>query len=195
VDSTTRTPDQTAYAVWWMEFVEGSMNRLARRLVDPEATSAWRAARLFARLNVSIFDGYLAVWDSKFAHNHWRPYTAIREAAADGNRHTAPDPGWEPLRTTPPFPEYGSAHSTVCGGTLAVLGDTFGDRTRFTMETTSAPPGMPTRTFRSFSEAAAECADSRVRLGWHFRYATDEGLRLGRRVAEKVADRFERLRR
>jgi len=75
-----------------------------------------------------------------------------------------------------------------------VLGDTFGDRTRFTMETTSAPPGMPTRTFRSFGEAADECADSRVRLGWHFRYATDEGKRLGRRVAEKVADRFERLR-
>ena len=194
VDSSTRTPDQTAYAIWWMEFVEGSMNRLARRLVDPDATSAWHGARLFARLNVSIFDGYLAVWDSKFAHNHWRPYTAIREAAADGNRKTAPDPGWEPLRTTPPFPEYASAHSTVCGATLAVLGDTFGDRTRFTMETTSAPPGMPTRTFRSFGEAADECADSRVRLGWHFRYATDQGKRLGRRVAEEVADRFKRLR-
>jgi hypothetical protein len=51
------------------------------------------------------------------------------------------------------------------------------------METTTAPPGMPARTFASFRAAAAECADSRVRLGWHFRYATDAGLELGWRVA------------
>jgi hypothetical protein len=54
----------------------------------------------------------------------------------------------------------------------------------FTMETTTAPPEMPTRSFHSFSSAAAECADSRVRLGWHFRYATDRGLTLGRAVAD-----------
>ena len=73
-----------------------------------------------------------------------------------------------------------------------MLGETFGNRTRFTMGTTTAPPGMPTRTFASFDDAADECADSRVRLGWHFRYATDEGKRLGRRVAREVAQRFER---
>ena len=52
------------------------------------------------------------------------------------------------------------------------------------MDTTTAPPGMPTRSFASFRAAAAECADSRVRLGWHFRYATDAGLVLGRQVAD-----------
>ena len=46
-----------------------------------------------------------------------------------------------------------------------------------------APPGMPTRTFDSFAAAATECADSRVRLGFHFRYATDAGLELGERIA------------
>jgi hypothetical protein len=45
---------------------------------------------------------------------------------------------------------------------------------------------MPTRSFQSFRAAADECADSRVRLGFHFRYATDAGQRLGRRVAEHV---------
>jgi hypothetical protein len=54
------------------------------------------------------------------------------------------------------------------------------------METTTAPPGMPTRAFASFDAAAQECADSRVRLGWHFRYATDAGLDLGRRIAGVV---------
>jgi hypothetical protein len=192
VDSETRTPDQTGYAVWWMEFADGSMNRLARSLVTRSGTGAWEAARLFARLNVGLFDSYLAVWDSKFAYNHWRPYTAIRAADSDGNRRTTPDAGWEPLRTTPPFPDYVSAHSAVCASSLEIMVGTFGNRVPFTMETTTAPPGMPTRSFRRFRAAADECADSRVRLGFHFRYATDGGKLLGRRVAGHILrNRFE----
>ena len=190
VDSTTRTADQTGYAVWWMEFVEGSINRLARRLVGESPATAWDAARLFAQLNVVIFDSYIAVWDSKFEFNHWRPYTAIREAAVDGNPRAA-DPSWEPLRTTPPFPDYASAQSAVCAGSFEILSKALGRRTPFTMETTTAPPGMPTRSFPSFTAAADECADSRVRLGFHFRYATEAGKHLGRQVArDLLAHRF-----
>jgi hypothetical protein len=184
VDSTVRTIDQTRYAVWWMEFTEGSVNRLTRQLVTQRGTHLWQAARLFALLNMSIYDSYVAVWDTKFEYNHWRPYTAIREAARDRNHATEADPNWEPLRTTPPFPDYVSAHSTACGATFEILKRTWGDHVSFTMETTTAPPEMPTRSFRSFSSAAAECADSRVRLGYHFRYATNRGLALGRTVAE-----------
>ena len=184
VDSMVRTIDQTRYAVWWMEFTEGSVNRLTRQLVTQRGTHLWQAARLFALLNMSIYDSYIAVWDSKFEYNHWRPYTAIREAARDGNHATEADSNWEPLRTTPPFPDYVSAHSTACGATFEILKRTLGDHVSFTMETTTAPPEMPTRSFRSFSSAAAECADSRVRLGWHFRYATNRGLALGRTIAE-----------
>jgi hypothetical protein len=187
LDSTVRTPDQTGYAVWWMEFTEGSMNRLARNLVTKHGTDLWDAARLFALLNMAMFDAYVTAWDSKFAANHWRPYTAIRSAAADGNPDTATDATWEPLRTTPPFPEYVSAHSTVCSSSLEILSRSFGRRVAFTMDTTTASPGMPTRSFVSFRSAAEECADSRVRLGFHFRYATDGGLDLGRRVAGNVA--------
>jgi hypothetical protein len=57
----------------------------------------------------------------------------------------------------------------------------------FEMETITAPAGMPRRRFASFRAAAAECADSRVRLGWHFRYSTDAGLELGNAVARYVA--------
>jgi hypothetical protein len=186
-DSRVRTQEQTRYALWWMEFTEGSMNRLARNLVSRQHTHLWRAARMFALLNMSMFDGYLANWDSKYTFNHWRPYTAVRAAADDGNPDTEPDVTWQPLRTTPPHPEYVSAHSTVCGSSFEILRRTFGDNFGFTMDTTSAPPGMPTRSFSSFRSAAAECADSRVRIGWHFRYATDSGLALGRGVAAYVA--------
>jgi hypothetical protein len=187
IDSEVRTPEQTSYAVWWMEFTEGSMNRLARNLVTGHGTDLWKASRLFALLNMSMFDAYVATWDSKFAANHWRPYTAIRAAADDENQDTTADATWEPLRTTPPFPEYVSAHSTVCSSSFEILSRTFGRHVAFTMDTTTAPPGMPTRSFVSFRSAAEECADSRVRLGWHFRYATRGGLDLGRRVAGYVA--------
>jgi PAP2 superfamily protein len=187
IDSQARTPEQTGYAVWWMEFAEGSLNRLTRELVAREDVNLWQTARMFALLNMSLFDGYLANWDSKFFYNHWRPYTAIRAAAEDGNPGTEPDATWEPLRTTPPFPEYASAHSTVCGASFAIMSRTLGNNLEFDMNTTTAPPDMPTRSFSSFSSAADECADSRVQLGWHFRYATDAGLLLGRRVAGYVA--------
>jgi len=53
---------------------------------------------------------------------------------------------------------------------------------------------MPTRSFRSFSAAAVECADSRVRVGFHFRYATDGGLTLGRAVADWLDKNYLELR-
>jgi hypothetical protein len=186
VNSVIRTPEQTLYAVWWMEFAETSVNRLARQLATQRRLHLWQAARMFSLINMGLYDGYVAVWDSKYEYNHWRPYTAMREAAADGNPATVPDPTWEPLRTTPPFPDYVSAHATGTKATMEILARTFGDNTPFTMATTTAPPQMPTRSFRSFSAAAAECADSRVRLGWHFRYATDAGVALGRAVADRL---------
>lgn len=194
MNSKRRTQDQTGYAVWWMEFAEGSVNRLARQLVIDRRTDLWRATRLFAHLNMALYDGYIVVWDSKYKYNHWRPSTATREAAHDGNAGTKPDRDWLPMRDTPPFPEYVSAHAAGCAGSLGVLKETWGDRVRLSMTTTTAPPGMPARSFRSFTAAAQECADSRVMLGWHFRYATDAGLRVGRSVAEYVMEHHLRRR-
>ena len=85
---------------------------------------------MFALLNMSMFDGYVANFDSKYEYNHWRPYTAIREAALDGNPATETDPNWEPLRTTPPHPEYVSAHSTACSSSFDILQRTLGDNYR-----------------------------------------------------------------
>ena len=195
VDSMRRTSDQTAYAIWWMEFAEGSVNRLARQLASDRQMDLQAAARMFAHIAVALYDGYIATWDAKYAYNHWRPYTAIRAADSDDNPNTAPDIAWESLRPAPPFPEYSSAHAAACAASFGVLADAFGRSTSFTMETTTAPPGMATRTFDSFSMAAAECADSRVRLGWHFRYATDAGLALGQRIARYVSSRSLRARR
>jgi hypothetical protein len=184
--SAARTADQTGLAVWWMEFAEGSVNRLARRLAVERGLDAHDAARLFAQLHVALYDAYVVTWESKYAYDHWRPYTAIRSAEDDGSAATAADPEWTPLLPAPPFPEYVSAHAAGCSAAFTIMASVFGDDTQFAMTTITAPDGMPQRSFGSFRAAAAECADSRVRLGWHFRYSTDAGLALGERVAEHV---------
>ena len=195
--SPERTADQTHLALWWKDFIENSHNKLARQLVAQRHLDLWDAARLFALLNVAIIDGYISSFDSKFFYNHWRPYTAIRWAAHDGNPDTEADLNWNNThRHTYPFPSYPSAHGTVCAAAAGVLADTFGDHFAFTMETLevdSAGPMSPplkmkpaTRSFASFADAARECAMSRVYLGIHFRYDSDAGNTLGTQVAGYV---------
>ena len=142
-----------------MEFAEGSVNRLARQLAAERSMDLWAAARMFAHVGIALFDTYVAVWDSKYHYNHWRPYTAIREADTDGNARTSPEPAWEPLRPTPPFPEYVSGHAAGCAASFGILENALGRHVSFTMQTTTAPPQMQRRTFESFRAAAAECAD------------------------------------
>lgn len=47
---------------------------------------------MFALVNLAIYDAYVNVFENKFHYNHWRPYTAIRWAANDGNSGTVPEP-------------------------------------------------------------------------------------------------------
>jgi membrane-associated phospholipid phosphatase len=196
-DSRTRTADQTHLAFWWKEFAEASHNRLARQLVLDERPDLWTTARLFALLNVGIMDAYIGVFDSKFHYNHWRPYTAIRWAEHDGNPRTRAEPDWNNThRHTYAFPSYPSAHGTACAAAMTVMADTFGNDRWFRMATPQVdaagplsekiPMRPPTRSFDSFSEAARECALSRVYLGIHFRYDSIEGNRLGGRIGRHV---------
>ncbi len=130
--------------------------------------------------NSVMADAYIAGWDSKFHYNLWRPETAIRMADADGNPQTAPDASFTPLLVTPPVQDYPSTHSALGAAAAVVLAETFGrDDVSFTFTSTSAMPANPQRSFKSFSEAARENADSRVKAGLHFRFATTAGLKLG----------------
>jgi hypothetical protein len=99
---------------------------------------------------------------------------------------------WESLRPAPPFPEYVSAHAAGCACTFAILAREFGRNMSLTLDSLTAPPGMPTRSFKSFRAAADECADSRVRLGFHFRYSTDAGQKVGWRTANYAMEHYLR---
>ncbi len=194
-ESSSRTPDQSHLAMWWKDFAENSHNRLARQLVMDEDLELWDAARMFGLLNMAIYDAYVNVFENKFFYNHWRPYTAIRWAANDGNPATDPDPEWNNLHHhTYAFPSYPSAHGTACAAAMTVLTDTLGDDHPFTMTTAEVdkagpfsgkiPIDPPTRSFDSFSSAAMECAMSRVYLGIHFRYDSVVGNELGTKIGD-----------
>lgn len=183
-----RSTDQTQYAAYWYEFSDSGWNRVARTVARDRPQDLWQRARTFAMLNAVMADAYIAGWDSKMHYNLWRPVTAIRHAEADGNPATTADANWEPMLTTPPVQDHPSTHSALGAAAAVALAQAFGsDRVSFTMASPSALPGAPARAFRSFSAAAAENADSRVRAGLHFRFATTAGLKLGAQIGQQAA--------
>jgi len=62
------------------------------------------------------------------------------------------------------------------------------------MGSTTALPANPVRSFTTFTQAANENADSRVRAGIHFRFATEQGQALGRNVGSYIVKHHLRRR-
>lgn len=185
--SAGRTGDQTHYAAFWYEFSDIGWNRVARAAAVKVGQDLWERARTFALLNMAMADAYIAGWDSKYHYNFWRPVTAVHLAGQDGNPHTAADASYEPLLVTPPVPDMPSTHSALGMAAAVVLADAFGrDHVPFSFASPSALAANPVRSFESFREAALENADSRVVAGLHFRFATDAGLELGRKIGQHV---------
>ena len=142
-------------------------------------------ARVFALMNIAGSDALIVGWGAKYAIQHWRPETAIRNADSDGNDATSADPAWEGLRSPPPaHPEYPSGHALFTGAVEVVLRDFFGtDQMSITVSNSDE---KITRKFESFSQIAKSVEDARVWAGIHFRSADIDGSEMGRRVAEYV---------
>ena len=185
-DSTDRTPEQTATALFWTDNDIAQWNRAMVRLADREDLDATETARMLALAHVAGGDAMIACFDAKFHYNFWRPTQAIPRADTDGNPTTEPDPTWVPLRTTPPFPEYPSAHACHSGAVTTVLAAIFGNgQINFTLD--SLVTGE-TRYYRHFGDAIREVNNARVWAGFHFRNSDVEGSTLGRRVARFVLE-------
>ena len=184
----SRTADESEYVLFWAGNTPLYWNRIAAQVAAERSLSLTENAHLFGLLNVTMTDALIACWDAKYRYVFWRPITAIRAGDTDGNPATDPDPTWAPWLDffpggTPPHPEYPSGHSTVSGAAAAVLAETFGDDTAFTV-TSDVRPG--TRQFASFSAAVTEIANARVFGGIHFRTSCVRGNALGQTVAGYV---------
>jgi hypothetical protein len=186
IDSRIRTAEQSEIAQFWYEDSTLGWNRIANTAVRQRGLDTWSAARALALVNFAIADGFIAGFEAKYKFRFWRPETAIREAATDGNKLTEADPGWKPFLITPPVPDYPSTHTVLGWAAAEVLIEILGDRMKYAADSLTLP-GV-TRQFKGFSAAAEENGLSRLYAGIHFRLAVKDGRRQGRSVGRAVAE-------
>ncbi len=204
IDSTTRTADQTAAAVFWQFPPIALWNQLARDQLSPRfGLDTADQARLYAIVNLAAADAAISCWNDKYYWSFWRPRAAIREAGTDGNPATVPDPNWESLFApatqttpplgTPPFPDHPSGHSCVSGAVLNALADFFGrDKVEFDIVSGRSLDGVPIpkRHFERFSDALQEVVEARIWGGIHFRTADEQGAKMGKQIAQWIKTRY-----
>jgi vanadium-dependent haloperoxidase-like protein len=220
---TRRTEEQTQIGIYWAYDGTPSLcapprlyNQIATE-VSKRSNNVMALARLLALVNVAMADSGVAIWESKFYYDFWRPVGGVREAsqgtgpsgAGDGNPATAADPRFTPLGApasnltgpnfTPPFPSYPSGHAGFGGALFQVLRRFYGtDAVPFTFVSDelngvtvandgSVRPLVP-RSFSSFSQAEEENGQSRIYLGIHWEFDKTQGIAQGRRVANYVFD-------
>ena len=196
--TTERTPEETEIAQFWSYDradtfrPPGQWNQIAQEVAIDQGNSLEDNALLFAELNVAMADAGIVAWDSKYAYEQLRPVTAIRNAANDSNEITIADPNWEPLITTPNFPDYISGHSAFGGAAAGVLEDFFGNDVSFTIPSQELPGVSREFTsmdgLSSFGVAAEENAVSREFGGVHVEISNADGVDVGLNVANFVTN-------
>jgi hypothetical protein len=190
-NSSTRSADQTAVALFWTVQTAVPWHAAARAAAEANGLSVADNAKLFAMLSMATADSQIVGFAEKYKNPHWRPITAIRAAAGLGNPALKADAEWEPLLGTPPHPEYPSAHAIFSGAAEGVLTRFFGSDT-VQASVTFPPVFGVTRTYARFSQITEEVENARVWGGIHFRSANRDGIAMGRRIAEIVVRDFPR---
>jgi hypothetical protein len=221
---TTRTPEQSFIGIFWAYDGTPSLcapprlyNQITVHIADQLHLDTINLARLLALVNTAMADTGIAVWESKYFYDFWRPITGIRESdpgtgptgLGDGNASTTGDPTFVPLGApasnltgpnfTPPFPAYPSGHGGFGGAIFQTMRRFFGtDNIAFTFVSDefngvtkdnagNVRPLMP-RSFTTLSQAEDENGQSRIYLGIHWHFDKVQAIAQGNNVANYVFD-------
>src|SRR6202166_183013 len=143
VNSTAATADQALIGRFWNGAIQNYWNEIAQTAAQAHHLTTAQSARVFALLNLTLADDVIAFYDTKYTYNLWRPVTAIRAAAADGNDQTAADPNWLPQAgNTAADPSYPGAHATISAGGAFVLSALLGNKPFQLSVTSEVLPGV-----------------------------------------------------
>lgn len=168
--STERTAEQTAIARFWSD---QPINQTYRTLRGHAAKLGWdigATARLFAAVTTSQADALLACWDAKYHYQLWRPWQSVPVV----------EPGWTPLLATPNHPEFPSAHGCLTGSLGYSLTRLMGTN-RIDLDVDAVVTGT-TRHFATRDDLLEELGNARVWGGLHYRFSTEAGLWIAKRV-------------
>jgi hypothetical protein len=174
-DSIVRTADQTTQALFWTDHDLRQWNDGMLRLAASRRLSELQTARMLAMAHVAGGDAMVACFDAKFHYWFWRPYQALAQL----------DPTWQPLRPTPNFPEYPSAHACHSGALTRALRAFFHtDKVTLTLDSRVTHTA---RTYARLSDVVKDVNQARVLAGFHFWSSDLTGAKLGRKVGSYVA--------
>ena len=164
-----------------------------RMIADAKGRRPVENARLFALQRMIEDDSLLAVGDAKLHYNYWRPITAIRNAADDGNPATSPDPAWEPLITTPNHPEYPCGHCILAASTAELMKLEFGNAPAWGVRVASRSiPNAAVQVLPTWDKWVEEVSFSRTLGGVHYRFANEAGEEMGRKIARMAVAKVMR---
>ena len=185
IDSSTRTPEQTEQALFWTDHDLRVWNDGLLRLAAQHHLDLVQTARMLAMAHLAGGDAMIACFDAKYHYWFWRPYQAIPAANTDGNPNTTADPTWQPLATTPNFPEYPSAHACHSTAVVTALDAFFGtDNVPMTLDSRVT---HTTRHYNRLHDIVNDVDWARVLVGFHFRNSDLQGSALGQNVGLYLA--------
>jgi hypothetical protein len=86
--------------------------------------------------------------------------------------------------TTPNHPEYPAAHGCLTAAMAEVFSDFLGTDAIDVTLTSTVVPTMSSRHFASAQDLRDEIIEARLWGGLHYRNSSEQGVKLGRRVAQ-----------
>jgi vanadium-dependent haloperoxidase-like protein len=193
----SRTEAQTLMAGFYSANPTLFYNTGLRVIATEEGLSTSEQALLFAKTSMAGADALISCWSNKKLWNAWRPQTAIREAANDGNPLTEPDEDWLSLFATAGYPDEPSGYNCYTGGFWQSARYFFGnDKMNFSLTSPGVPAnaavgnpvGVPgsIRTYTRFTDVIDETIDGRILNGFHFRTADVHGAWIGKKTAQWI---------
>jgi hypothetical protein len=168
------------------------LSMAARQVATQKGTSVSENARALALIHMAASDSLVASFLNKYHYNRWRPETAIRNGAADGNDRTEGDVTFATFIPTPCFPSYPSNHASATNGGLEAMRRLFGAAGHDITITNSVPAlgSLPatviTKSYTQLKAISDDVDDARVYGGIHFRDDQDAGGALGRAIATEI---------